>query len=365
MADNVRLSAGSNDGANMRALETAAGVKFATSTLAYATTLSPGANVVVDVSPDNPLPVAATLAAPVEIAAGQSVSIAGTPAVTLSGVDAENPLPVAAELSAPVEIAADQSVSIAGTASVALAGIDAANRLPVASTLVGSVVVDEVANPVLVQHDPAAPFVVASITNPVLVTLEADQTINVGAPVEIAAGQTIAADQSGAWSVSILGTPAVAQSGSWVFGLAAGQTLAAVTAVGSITNPVALAAGANLIGKASVGADTSTIYNGATALTPKFAKIQASSSGDNAIVAGVSGKKIRVLNWAFSANGTVAVKWRSNTTDVTGPRYLIQYASAGRSGGPNGVMETAAGEALNLNLSAAVAVGGELAYIEV
>jgi hypothetical protein len=197
--------------------------------------------------------------------------------------------------------------------------------------------------------------------------------------VAIASAQTIAATQSGTWnvgtvtSVTTVGTitnpVTVAQSTAAnlkaTVNIASGQTLDTVTTVGTITNPVALAAGANLVGKVSNGVDTSTIYNGTTALTPKFAKISASSSGDNTVVSAVTGKKIRVLNWALTANGTVSIKWRSNTTDITGLRPLIQYASAGRSGGPTGVMETSVGEALNLNLSAAVSCGGELQYLEI
>ncbi len=55
---------------------------------------------------------------------------------------------------------------------------------------------------------------------------------------------------------------------------------------------IALAAGTNLIGKVASVHSTDTIYNGTTALTPKFAKIAASSSGNNTLVSAVSSKKI-------------------------------------------------------------------------
>lgn len=149
--------------------------------------------------------------------------------------------------------------------------------------------------------------------------------------------------------------------------IAAGSTLATVTTVGAVTGITnALPAGTNLLGKASASPDTSTIYAGTTALTPKFAAISASSSGDNTIVNAVTGKKIRVLGWSLTSNGTVNVRWKSGaSTNLTGLRYLIQYASAGGSPTPFGRFETASNEALVLNLSAAVAVGGELQYIEV
>ncbi len=112
--------------------------------------------------------------------------------------------------------------------------------------------------------------------------------------------------------------------------------------------------------------NSAAINNGTTALTPKFAKIAVSGATDNVVVAAVAGKKIRVLEYRFSANGTVAPKWKSTTTtDLTGPSYLTQFASAGAAFSPIGHFETATGEALVLNLDNAIAVGGHLAYVEV
>lgn len=115
-------------------------------------------------------------------------------------------------------------------------------------------------------------------------------------------------------------------------------------------------------------AETNTIYNGATALTPKFQKIVASSSGATTIVAAVTSKKIRVLAWDVVVNAAVNFKWQSHVTptDLTG-----LYYNAGQGGGvarafiPVGYFETIAGEALDINLSGAVAVGGVLTYVEV
>jgi hypothetical protein len=96
------------------------------------------------------------------------------------------------------------------------------------------------------------------------------------------------------------------------------------------------------------------------------AAIAASSSGDNALVAAVTGKKIRVHAYELSASGAVNAKFRSGTTDVTG---LIYLAAAGSSADgveadkdPDGLFETAVSTALNLNLSGAVAVGGFVDY---
>lgn len=116
----------------------------------------------------------------------------------------------------------------------------------------------------------------------------------------------------------------------------------------------------------SVRLATDLVANGTATLTPKFAKITASASGNTSVVALVASKKIRVLQMVFTGNGAVNVKFQSNTTDITGLTYI------GAAGGgiappfsPLGLFETAAGEALNINLSGAVAVGGTLVYVEV
>jgi hypothetical protein len=130
----------------------------------------------------------------------------------------------------------------------------------------------------------------------------------------------------------------------------------------------ALAAGTNLIGKTAAGIDSSTIYNGTTEMTPKFNTTRAaSSSGDTTIVAAVASKKIRVLNYLLSVGGAVNVKFKSATAgDISGLKYF-DAAGAGAAAPytPVGHFETTAGEALVINLSAAVAVGIDLTYVEV
>ena len=156
------------------------------------------------------------------------------------------------------------------------------------------------------------------------------------------------------------------QTGTWNVGtVTTVTTVSTVTAVTSITN--ALPAGTNLLGQISASDETGTIYSGTTALTPKFAIITASASGATQVVALVSSKKIRVLRWRVSANGTVNVKWQSHVTptDKSGLSYCTQYKDAGGGYCPVGHFETIAGEALDINLSASIAVSGELTYVEV
>lgn len=106
------------------------------------------------------------------------------------------------------------------------------------------------------------------------------------------------------------------------------------------------------------------------AYTIKRVAVSAALSGDNTIVAAVAGKKIRVLALDVSAAGAVNAKLRSDVgaggVDITGLHY---FAAAGAGWQMDtlgyGWCETDAGEALNLNLSGAVAVGGVLVYAEV
>lgn len=99
----------------------------------------------------------------------------------------------------------------------------------------------------------------------------------------------------------------------------------------------------------------------------KLASISAASSGDNTIVAAVADKKIRVLACVLSASNQVNAYFRSGTAgdQKSGIMYMAQYGGAVRDHNPHGWFETDAGDALVLNLSGAVAVGGEITYIEV
>jgi hypothetical protein len=142
----------------------------------------------------------------------------------------------------------------------------------------------------------------------------------------------------------------------------------AVTNAGTFAVQSTIQAGTALIGKASVGDNSGIAYLGTTEATVKYAAIAASSSGNNTIVAAVASKKIRVLAYNFMGNGAVNAKWQSGAsgTDLTGLKYIA--AAGGGICAPynkDGWFETGSNTLLNLNLSGAVAVGGELTYIEV
>lgn len=112
---------------------------------------------------------------------------------------------------------------------------------------------------------------------------------------------------------------------------------------------------------------TDKVMVGTTELTPKFAKIVASASGASQVVAAVGGKKIRVLRWSLVCNGAVNVKWQSHVTptDLTGLHYFSANGGISEPYCKVGHFETVSGEALDINLSGAIAVGGSLTYVEV
>lgn len=112
---------------------------------------------------------------------------------------------------------------------------------------------------------------------------------------------------------------------------------------------------------------TDVLLNNLVPLTPKFAVITASASGVTQVVAAVGGKKIRVLSWTLVCSGAVNVKWQSavTPTDLTGLHYFAANGGASPAFDPFGHFQTLTGEALNINLSGATAVGGSLQYVEV
>lgn len=118
----------------------------------------------------------------------------------------------------------------------------------------------------------------------------------------------------------------------------------------------------------SVGtASEETLFAIKSQLTPTelYASINASGSGNNTLVAAVSGRRIKVLDYTFVCSGAVTVKFRSDDTDLTGAMAFV--ANSGISS-PKGsisqgaILATDSGESLNLNLSSAVQVSGHLTY---
>ena len=103
----------------------------------------------------------------------------------------------------------------------------------------------------------------------------------------------------------------------------------------------------------------------------KYTKIDLSTSGDATIVAAISNKKIKVITYLISSDADVKLIWKSGTTALTGPMACGAYSNIYNGNtdlmpaGLVGVLETNTGEALILNSSGAVGVGGHITYIEV
>lgn len=112
---------------------------------------------------------------------------------------------------------------------------------------------------------------------------------------------------------------------------------------------------------------TNSLMDGTTALTPKFAVIDAATSGDNTLVASVSSKKLRVLSLFMVASAAVTVRFESGAsgTALTGQMQLAANGGFVLPYNPLGWFETAATTLLNLELSGAISVDGSLVYVEV
>lgn len=85
------------------------------------------------------------------------------------------------------------------------------------------------------------------------------------------------------------------------------------------------------------------------------------------LVQGVAGKKIRVLGFVLSGNGTVNVRFQSGAgspqVDISGPFYLAANKDSSAPFNPKGWFDTLVGDPLQLALSTGVAVGGILEYV--
>ncbi len=98
----------------------------------------------------------------------------------------------------------------------------------------------------------------------------------------------------------------------------------------------------------------------------KFFKIDKNTAAQHEMVQAIANTRIRLLGYAIIADALVDVTWRSAATDKSGP------LGAGANGGvsypgtqDSPALETAAGEALNLNLAGAVQVSGHGTYVEI
>lgn len=113
--------------------------------------------------------------------------------------------------------------------------------------------------------------------------------------------------------------------------------------------------------------DVNQMSAAGTIVTPQFAVINVSSSGDNTIVALVASKVIRVLSYVIVADAAVAVKFTSGLagTALTGAMALAANGGIAAPFSPVGHFQTGSGVALVLNLGAAIGARGHLTYVAV
>ena len=99
----------------------------------------------------------------------------------------------------------------------------------------------------------------------------------------------------------------------------------------------------------------------------KRAVIDAASSGNNTVVAAVTGKKIRVLALVMTMTGTaVTIRFEDGAsgTALAGQMQPTQGQTVTLPFNPVGWFETSAATLLNLELGGAQSVDGVLVYIE-
>lgn len=96
----------------------------------------------------------------------------------------------------------------------------------------------------------------------------------------------------------------------------------------------------------------------------KYEVIDDATSGDNTIVAAVTGKKIRVHSLFMVAAGAVVARFESGAggTALTGQMTFAENGGMVLPHNPTGWFETDAGDLLNLELGGAVSVDGGLTY---
>jgi hypothetical protein len=100
-----------------------------------------------------------------------------------------------------------------------------------------------------------------------------------------------------------------------------------------------------------------------------YAVVAAATGGDNTLVAAAgAGIKVRVVQLVLVASGganSVRLESAASGTALTGVMDIIDNGQLVLPYNPAGWCETAANALLNLELSAATAVGGVLGYVTV
>lgn len=99
-----------------------------------------------------------------------------------------------------------------------------------------------------------------------------------------------------------------------------------------------------------------------------YKKIEITGSGLATVVSAVAGCKIRVISYLLSTDAANSFVWKSGANAISGSIAVASILQDGQAGAPSpigmlGVLETASGEALNLQVANTAVVGGYLTYI--
>jgi hypothetical protein len=117
---------------------------------------------------------------------------------------------------------------------------------------------------------------------------------------------------------------------------------------------------------ASATAQSASMMVGTVVTTPSFARITASASGANTVVAVSSLKQIRVVAWDITTSASQEFLWCSaSSASLLAGTYYTNGAGGGVARGFNqaGYFQTASSEALVLHLERTSSLGGALTYI--
>jgi hypothetical protein len=98
----------------------------------------------------------------------------------------------------------------------------------------------------------------------------------------------------------------------------------------------------------------------------RTAIVSVALAADNAVVAAVTGRRIRLLGYLIVSAGSVVATWKSATTALSGAMNMIvgvpQSIGPGSSMDAEPLMVCDTSEALNLTLGGAVQVSGFVIY---
>ncbi len=98
-------------------------------------------------------------------------------------------------------------------------------------------------------------------------------------------------------------------------------------------------------------------------VTPVSVPIVASAAGSTVVVAAQAGKRIRVLSLSLACAAATGVQFLDGATALTGSYPFGANGGIAEPHNPAGLFTGTAATALNINLSAAAAVGGRLTYV--